>query len=175
MMMKYSTIVTLLLISNLLFVGCENSGDPQATTFTGNEVIYNLIPGNSQFNLSGTINFKETTDNGIVVEIQVQESGSGGAHPVHLHFGTLETPDANIAALLSPVDATTGVSVTTLSLLDDQTPFTYNQLLGFDGSVKIHLDDGANKDVVLAATNIGINASMDISDIAVCSSEKEAI
>jgi hypothetical protein len=36
------------------------------------------------------------------------------------------------------------------------------------------MDDGVNKNVVLAATNIGVNASMDIGDIAVCSS-KEAI
>ena len=50
---------------------------------------------------------------------------------------------------------------------------SYTDLLDFDGSIKIHLDDGANKKVVIAAANIGINASMDISDISVCSSEKE--
>jgi hypothetical protein len=58
--------------------------------------------------------------------------------------------------------------------LDDQTQFSYEDLLNFNGSVKVHMDDGPNKDVVLAGTNIGINSSMDIGDIAVCSS-KEAI
>jgi hypothetical protein len=173
--MKAAILSGFLFTIGCFIFSCESTNDPQATDLTGRQVTYNLVPGNSQLNVSGTIDFKEGTDKSMLVEIKVSSTGSGGEHPVHLHFGTLGTPDADIAALLSPVDAVNGTSSTTLTLLRNQTPFTYQDLLNFDGSIKIHMDDGPNKDVVLAATNIGVNASMDISDIAVCSSKKAAI
>ena len=172
--MKTFLISGLVLISACFFYSCDSTSDPQATDLTGRQMTYNLIPGSSQFSVSGTIDFKERSDQSILIEIEVNSTGSGGEHPVHLHLGTLETADAPIVALLTPVDAASGISKTTLIVLDDQTQFSYQDLLNFDGSIKVHMDDGPNKDVVLAGTNIGINASMDIGDIAVCSS-KEAI
>jgi len=171
--MKKSFFSGLALVSAFVWFGCDSPDDPQATDLTGRQVSYNLVPGNSQFSVSGTIDFKERTDKSILIEVEVNSTGSGGEHPVHLHFGTLGTADADIAALLAPVNAATGRSTTSLTLLSDQTtPITYQDLLNFDGSIKIHMDDGINKDVVLAATNIGINASMDIGDIAVCSNKE---
>ncbi len=172
---KTFQICVLLLTGSAFLFSCESAEDPQATNLTGRQVSYNLVPADPQFGVSGTIDFKEGTDKSIIIEIAVNSTGSGGEHPVHLHFGTLATPDAEIAALLTPVDATTGKSITSLSLLGNQTAFTYQDLLNFDGSVKIHMDDGPNKNTVLAATNIGINSSIDLTDIAVCSSDKEAI
>jgi hypothetical protein len=172
--MKTFLISGLVLLSTSFFYSCDSTNDPQANDLTGRQVTYNLIPGDSQLRVSGTIDFRERSDKSILVEIKVNSTGSGGEHPVHLHLGTLETADAPILALLTPVDAVTGVSTTSLTLLDDQTQFSYEDLLNFNGSVKVHMDDGPNKDVVLAGTNIGINSSMDIGDIAVCSS-KEAI
>lgn len=172
--MKTSVFFSLVIAFGVVLVACD-SDNPATNDFTGNEVSYNLLPGTSQFSFSGTITFKERTDQSISAEIQVAASGSGGVHPVHLHFGTADFPDAQIAALFSPVDAISGLSVTNLSVLLDQTEISYADLLAFDGSVKIHLDNGANKDVVLAAANIGLNAGMDISDITICSSDKESI
>ncbi len=170
--MKTIIVSGLVLITSCFFYSCDSAGDPQATDLTGRQVTYNLIPGNSQFGVSGTIDFKERTDQSILVEIEVNSTGSGGEHPVHLHLGTLDVADAEIVALLTPVNAATGISTTRLTLLADQTQFSYQDLLNFNGSIKVHMDDGPNRDVVLAATNIGINASIDVNDIAVCSSKE---
>ena len=96
-------------------------------------------------------------------ESAMDPTGSGGFHPAHLHYGTFDNPDAEMAAMLNPVDATTGESSTTIYKLLDETKVTYMDLVEFDGSIKIHLDDGPNKKVVIAAANIGLNASADIS------------
>ena len=64
-----------------------------------------------------------------------------------------------MAAMLNPVDATNGESSTTIYKLLDEAKVTYVDLVEFDGSIKIHLDDGPNKKVVIAAANIGLNAN----------------
>lgn len=157
----------------LVFTACSDD-DNSVSEFTGNETVYNLTPESTYYSGSGTVTFKERVDQGVTIDIAMDPTGSGGSHPAHLHYGTFDVPDAEMAAMLVPVDATTGTSSTTIYKLLDETEITFNDLMNFDGSVKVHLDDGPNKTVVLAATNIGINASMDIGDIAVCSS-KEAI
>ncbi|GJM28527.1 MAG: hypothetical protein DHS20C17_11620 [Cyclobacteriaceae bacterium] len=156
------------------FIACEED-DVDVSEFTGNEMVYNLTPESTYYNGSGSVTIKERVDQGVTIEIAMDPTGSGGSHPAHLHYGTFDVPDAEMAAMLIPVDASTGLSVTTIYMFLDETEISYNQLIDFDGSIKVHLDDGPNKKVVIAATNIGINASMNISDIAVCSSEKQAI
>ena len=164
----------LILCSLLLFWSCE-SDDPGDNIFTGVSTTYNLTNVDAQYNGGGTVVFKERTDQSVTIEITMQPTGSGGSHPAHLHYGTFDIPDAEMAAMLTPVDATTGISITTLSQLLDGTDITYQDLMLFDGSIKIHQDDGANKAVVLAAVNIGINAGINSQEIAVCSSAKDSI
>jgi hypothetical protein len=105
--MKTSFLSGLALVSAFILFSCDSPDDPQATELTGRQVSYNLVPGNAQFNVSGTIDFKERTDKSILIEIEVNCTGSGGEHPVLLHFGTLGTPDADIAALFTPVSSVT--------------------------------------------------------------------
>ena len=155
----------------LLFAACSED-DKSVSDFTGNEMVYNLTPESTYYNGSGTVTFKERVDQGVTIDIAMDPTGSGGTHPAHLHYGTFDVPDAEMAAMLTPVDATTGISTTTIYKFLDDTEVTFSDLMKFDGSVKIHLDDGPNKSVVIAATNIGINASMDISDIATCSNKE---
>ena len=155
----------------LAFAACSDDENVDSE-FTGNEMVYNLTPESTYYSGSGTVTFRERVDQGVTIDIAMDPTGSGGTHPAHLHYGTFDIPDAEMAAMLTPVDATTGTSTTTIYKFLDDTEITYNDLLTFDGSIKVHLDDGANKKVVIAATNIGINASMDIGDIAVCSSKE---
>lgn len=164
-MLKYTYFLLL-----LGFVAC--SEDDNVSEFTGNEMVYNLTPESTYYDGSGTVTIKERVDQGITIDIAMDPTGSGGAHPAHLHYGTFDVPDAQMAAMLNPVDAVTGTSSTTIYKFLDDTEVTYNDILSFDGSIKVHLDDGANKTVVIAATNIGINASMDIGDIAICSNKE---
>ena len=155
----------------LLFIAC---GDDDAPTsdFTGNEMVYTLTADPAYYTGSGTVTFRERVDQGVTIDIAMDPTGSAGTHPAHLHYGTFDIPDAEMAAMLTPVDAATGISSTTIYKFLDDTQITYNDLMTFDGSIKIHLDDGPNRKVVIAATNIGINASMNINDIATCSNKE---
>jgi len=75
---------------------------------------------------------------------------------VHLHLGDISEADADVAALLSPVDSKTGKSETVLTRLADETEITYANLLELEACIKIHLaDTGPGRDVILAAGNIG--------------------
>jgi hypothetical protein len=76
--------------------------------------------------------------------------------PVHLHFGDIGADKAQVAAQLKPILGKTGKSETVLTMLADESPVTFNDLKTLEACVKIHLAaSGENKDIILAAGNIG--------------------
>jgi hypothetical protein len=145
--------------------------------FTGNEITYPLASG-SNYNITGFVVLKEKKDGFTTVNIELSGmSGTEGLEfPVHLHFGNITTDNAEIAALLSPVNGKTWKSSTILKMLANETQITYSELLNFDASIKIHFSaTGVNKDIILSAGNIG--SAQDVTDpsgrfsIAICKSE----
>lgn len=130
--------------------------EPEAVSeFTGNEISYELVAG-SEYDVNGSITFKERVDGFTTVAIQLRGTDGDAKHPVHLHLGTIATPQASVAALLSPVVASTGKSETMLDRLADDTPIHYKDISKIEACVKIHLaDSGPGRDVVLAGGNIG--------------------
>ncbi len=141
----------------LFLAGCQSNDSALDSAFTGNEATYDLQSG-SIHGIKGTIVFKERKDGAISSIIQLLGTSGNGKHPVHLHVGDLSTPDADIALLLNPVLASTGRSETIITMLADETTLTYAQLTDFAASIKIHLGDvGADRDVILAAGNIGLS------------------
>lgn len=95
-------------------------------------------------------------------------------YPVHLHLGNLSTPGADVALLLNPLSAETGLSETTFDKLADESAINYAGVLQLDACIKVHLGDvGPDRDVILAAGNIG-TASTSMggrAGVAVCKSE----
>ena len=153
-------------------MSCQKS--ELVSDFTGNEASYALLPG-SEYPVSGLVTFKERKDGSTTVIVSLTGTNGSQKLPVHLHLGDISTPDADVAALLNPVEAKTGISETTLTTLADETKVTYTQLTALAACVKIHLDStGPGRDVILAAGNIGANASKSPSNgrlsIGVCSS-----
>ena len=130
--------------------------EPEAVSeFTGNQISYELVSG-SEYNVNGTISFKERVDGFTTVQIALNGTDGDAKHPVHLHLGSIATPDADVAALLSPVVASTGKSETLLDRLADDTPVHYADISRLEACIKIHLSDyGAARDVILAGGNIG--------------------
>jgi len=123
--------------------------------FTGNAISYELMAG-SEYNVSGTISFKERIDGFTTVLIALNGTDGTARHPVHLHLGTIATPHADVAALLSPVMAATGQSETLLDRLADDTPIHYQDISKLQACIKIHLSDsGPDRDIILAGGNIG--------------------
>jgi len=142
--------------------------------YTGNQVVYVLLQA-SDYNVQGDVTFRERIDG--TAEIDVTLSGTEGAieHPVHLHLGDITTPSADVAALLTPVEGSTGKSETNLKRLADETPITYKELIALNACIKVHLSaTGESRDIVLAGGNIGAAFTTDVSTgraaIAVCKS-----
>ncbi|UII32765.1 superoxide dismutase family protein [Fulvivirga ulvae] len=160
-------------VCGMLLSACTDS-ENENTDFTGRQVTYNLLQA-SDFPVYGTVTFMERADLGLQVEVKLEGTDGEAYHPVHFHYGDLGTQDADIAFTLNDLYADTGKSSTMLNDLIDNGKFGYDDLLKFDGSVKIHLSaTGEGKDVVLAATNIGTAFSKQNStgrlSIAVCKS-----
>lgn len=123
--------------------------------FTGNEVTYDLQSA-SEYNVSGTVTLKEKRDGTTLVAVKVNGTSGASKLPVHLHLGDITTPGADVAALLSPVNAKTGNSETILKQLADESEVSYSDLLKLNACIKIHLSDvGPERDIILAGGNIG--------------------
>ena len=87
--------------------------------------------------ISGTAKVIDNDDNTITVELNLQNTPSGGMHPAHIHFNTA-AEGGDIAVTLGIVDGSTGMSSITFSALNDGTPITYEELLDFDGYINVH-------------------------------------
>lgn len=149
------------------------SDDNETSHYTGKEQIYALIQA-SDFPISGTVTVLERRDGHAEIHINLTGTEGDISHPAHLHYGDISTPNAEMAAQLTPVYGKTGESITILEMLNDETPITYDELINFEGHIKVHLDAGPNKSITLAAGDIGSAAKSSSSGrrvIAVCKSE----
>ncbi len=170
--MKYFTLLFSLLIASLL--ACNDGSSAADDEYTGRELVYDLFQ-TSEFPTSGNVTFRERTGGEIEVSVTLDGTEGDIYHPVHLHFGDLDVPDAEIAFLLNDLLGETGTSSTLVSQLSDETIFTFDMIDKFDGSVKVHLGStGEARDVVLAGGNIGINKNISTTGrkkVSVCKSE----
>ncbi len=155
-------------MKNLLFIivfsaqliSCQEN--VSTSDFTGNETTYDLQSA-SHYNISGAFTLKEKRDGTTQVVVKLVGTSGESKLPVHLHLGDISTPGADVAALLSPVNAKTGTSETLLKQLSDESEVTYSDLLKLNACVKIHLSDvGVERNIVLAGGNIGTSVSKSI-------------
>jgi len=156
-----------------LLIACQENLN--TNDFTGNEVTYDLQSA-SQYNISGIVTFKEKRDGTTQVVVKLTGTSGDAKLPVHLHLGDILTPDADVAALLSPVNAKTGTSETILKQLANESAVSFTDLIKLNACMKIHLSDvGPERDIILAGGNIGESASKGIASgkvgISVCKSE----
>lgn len=165
------------IIAGVIFISflasCQESDS--VSEFTGNETTYALQQA-SDFNVSGEVTIKELKDGSAKVVIELKGTDGDLLLPAHLHLGDISTPGADIAALLNPVNASTGKSETIVSQLADESKITYKSLVNLEASIKVHLSDvGPERDIILAGGNIGSIAGKGFSGgrigIGVCKSE----
>jgi hypothetical protein len=143
------------------FLDACHENDTLESEFTGNESTYALHPG-STYDVSGTVNFKEKKDGTTLIRVTLSGTEGDLKHPVHLHYGNISAPDADIAAVLTPVMAQNGISETGLSHLSDETPVTYHQLMQYAVCIKVHLAEaGPDRDIILAGGNVGVGRADD--------------
>lgn len=152
----------------MILSGCEKEGTME-TDFTGRSVVYQLISG-SEYDISGTATFKERKDGSTTIVIALEGISGDQHHPVHLHYGAVDK-EGDLAALLYPLYGSTGESITELKTLANESSITYSELLNFDGSIRVHMDDGPNKNVILSYNNIGKNqlvSDLNAKSFAIC-------
>jgi hypothetical protein len=161
------------IIVGLALLGCQENIS-QESEFTGNEIVYSLQQG-SVYTISGIVTLKERKDGSTQILVDLKGTEGNIQLPVHLHLGDLSQADADVAALLNPVDARTGKSETNLKRLANEEAITYAELTELIACIKIHLaETGPDRDIILAGGNIG--AALQFSTggrygIGVCKSE----
>lgn len=140
----------------LILASCQKS--EVVSDFTGTQATYALTSG-SEYNVSGTITFKERKDGFTTVVVSLTNTDGDLKLPVHLHLGDISKADADVALLLNPADSKTGRSETIVTSLADDSKVTFKDLLKLSACVKVHLSEsGPGRQVILAAGNIGSNS-----------------
>ncbi|WOK07126.1 hypothetical protein RT717_00640 [Imperialibacter roseus] len=166
-MKKYHILV--LVIGLLAMVACKDEEiDPAA--LTGKSVTYSLFTGAQDWGYKGDATLAERNDGNTLLTIELTGPSGTTQFPAHLHYGAYSL-EADMAAMLTPVDAATGKSETLLTQLANGDEISYDELINFDGHIKVHLGDGDNKSVILAYGNIGSNpATANAANVANCAS-----
>ncbi|MFT6873542.1 MAG: hypothetical protein ACJAVN_002562 [Roseivirga sp.] len=148
--LKAKHILSMMLIGvlSLSLVSCDNDDDPvRSIEYTLNAV---AVP-----DISGTATFTELEDGSTQVVVSLQNTPAGGSHPGHIHIGSAAV-GGGIAISLTAVDGATGMSTTIITMQNDQTPISYEELLSFDGYINIHLSSN-ELGTIVAQGNIGSN------------------
>lgn len=159
-LLKQNLKILLLLLITTFLISCGDDDDTGYNTSadepqpTGNTKVYNL-GSVADASIQGTATFLELNDNSITLELDLQNTPSGGEHPAHIHFNTV-AETGGVAVSLTPVDGSTGKSSTNFSSLDDGSPITYDEILGFDGYINVHLS-ASDLSTLVAQGDIGQN------------------
>ncbi|MGY6560339.1 MAG: hypothetical protein ACXIT9_13765 [Nitritalea sp.] len=137
---------------------------------------YPLFQGNAPFAFDGTFTVRELEDGTLTLDLRMNgpKGDASVAFPAHLHFGSYNEVDADIAFLLTPVNSETLRSETVLGSLSNGKTLTFADFQNFDGHIKVHLaDSGPEYEQILVAGNVGRNdtspEAFDATAITVCS------
>ncbi|GAL67432.1 CHRD domain-containing protein [Jejuia pallidilutea] len=130
-------------------------GDIGQNVLTGASTVYSLneldVTG-----ISGTATFYERANGEALAILDIANTPVDGMHPAHIHMGSVATAPGDILFTFDPVDGNTGMSMTNVSELDDETPFGYSDVLTVDGYINVHLS-AADLATIVAQGDIGIN------------------
>lgn len=105
--------------------------------------------------ISGTAKFFQRVNGEALAVVQLTNTIAGEMHPGHIHTNTA-VESGVIVLTLNPVNGDTGFSRTNITMLDDLTPFLYNDVLNFDGYINIHLS-AMNLGTIISQGDIGQN------------------
>lgn len=129
-------------------------GDIGLNELTGNDIEYDLAQKDVE-GISGKITFSERLDGSALAIINLNGTPNGGIHPAHIHENSA-AEGGPIAVTFTPVDGSTGISMTSIRIDDAGSPFTYQLISSYDGYVNVHLS-ASELGTIVAQGNIGIN------------------
>jgi hypothetical protein len=131
-------------------------GDIGQNELTGEMMEYALAAGNETTGIPGTVSFMQRKNGNTLVKIAMEgDLTDGEMYASHIHDGMVGDNGA-VAISLNPVDGTTNMSMTSVRMKNDETPMTYEELLGYSGYVNVH--DFADLGILVSTGNIGASA-----------------
>jgi len=130
-------------------------GDIGTNELTGDAVTYSLMT-RAVAGIMGEATFEKRQNGETLATLSLEGTPEGGVHPAHIHFNTA-AEGGGIAVSFTPVNGTTGMSITNIAALDDGTAITYEELLDYNGYINVHLS-AENLATIVAQGDIGQNA-----------------
>ncbi len=105
--------------------------------------------------VNGTVTFNELEDESVKITVSLEGTSAGNSHPAHIHNNSA-AEGGGIAISLTPIDGSTGMSETIVTMKDDETAISYSELISFDGYVNVHLS-ADDLGTIVAQGDIGEN------------------
>ncbi|GLB48441.1 CHRD domain-containing protein [Neptunitalea lumnitzerae] len=147
------------------YINVHASANDLATLIAQGDIGQNELTGMSETyplnavaeaSISGEVSFYERVNGETLVKAMLMNTPTDGMHPGHIHYNTA-AEGGGIAISLTTLDGNTGMSATNVSMTDDGTMVTYDDMIDFDGYVNFHLsaDDLAT---LVGQGDIGQNA-----------------
>lgn len=106
--------------------------------------------------LLGKVTFTENSDGSTTVFLELNGT-SDDIHPAYIYSNSL-TQGGPIAITLNPIDCDCEDSTTLVSKLDNGTTISFEQLLTFNGHIKVH-QSSSEMQTILLQGNIGSNGN----------------
>lgn len=106
--------------------------------------------------ISGVATFYERVNGEALAILDIANTPADGMHPAHIHMGSVANAPGGILFTFNPIDGNTGMSVTNVAELDDDTAFGYSDVLSVDGYINVHLSV-TELATIVAQGDIGIN------------------
>ena len=129
-------------------------GDIGQNELTATSKVYTLN-SKSDPAISGTATFTKRVNGEALAVVKLMNTPAGVMHPGHIHVNTA-AEGGGIAYTFKSVNGTTGISKSNVAMLDDGTPFGYDDVLGFDGYINFHYS-AADLATLVAQGDIGQN------------------
>ena len=129
-------------------------GDIGQNELTGESIIY-LLSEVDMSGVSGRTTFYGRTNGEALAIIELQNTQIDGVHPAYIYSNDVATT-GDIIFTFNPVDGNTGISQTNLAVLDNDTVFGFEDVLGVNGHINVHLSE-ILINMIIAQGNIGSN------------------
>ncbi|MBZ9779579.1 CHRD domain-containing protein [Psychroflexus sp. CAK8W] len=146
------------------YVNVHLSADDLGTIVAQGDIGQNELTGESKSyvleekdvtGINGTVLFEERLNGEALATISLVGTPDGGEHPAHIHANSASEGGGIIYTFI-PVDGTTGMSMSNVAALDDNTEFGYADVLEVNGYVNVHLS-AAELATIVAQGDIGAN------------------
>ncbi|WP_166636650.1 hypothetical protein [Zeaxanthinibacter enoshimensis] len=135
----------------MFVLGACSKDDDAAQAFRSKEYVLHPV-GTSK--VSGTVTVTEKKDGTASVLVALNNS-STDIHPAFIYYNDV-AKGGEVAVTLKPIDCACQSSTTEVSKLKNGVRLTYDDLLRFNGHVRVHLSD-AKMETILVQGNIGSN------------------